>query len=144
MFSKACEYSFRAALHIAQHSERGERVGLKQIAADTDSPVAFTAKVLQQLVREGVIRSVKGPSGGFEMTTQQMNEVKLCQIVSTIDGDHIYSRCCLGMKTCDENRPCPVHNQYKLIRDELQLMLERTSVYDLAQGPWNGLTPGKH
>lgn len=140
MFSKACEYAIRATLHIAQHSQVGERVGLKQIAADTDSPVAFTAKILQQLVREDVIQSVKGPNGGFEMTPQQLNDVKLCQIVSAIDGDHIYRGCGLGMNACDEDRPCPVHDQFKLIRDELQHMLETTSIRQLANGLSKGVT----
>lgn len=140
MFSKACEYAIRATLHIASHSQSGERVGLKEIAEAAGSPVAFTAKILQQLVREDVIHSVKGPNGGFEMTHEQLRDVKLRQIVSAIDGDQIYRGCGLGLETCDESRPCPVHDQFKRVRDELHHMLETTSVRDLANGLNTGLT----
>lgn len=140
MFSKACEYGIRATLHIAQQSQKEQRVSLKGIAASIDSPVAFTAKILQQLVHAGVLHSVKGPSGGFEMTPQQLNDAKLSQVVLAIDSDQIYRGCGLGLKTCDENHPCPVHDQFKLVRDELQKMLETTSIRELANGLNEGLT----
>lgn len=140
MFSKACEYGIRATLHIAQQSQMAQRVSLKGIAESIDSPVAFTAKILQQLVREHVIHSTKGPHGGFEMTPNQLQNVKLSQIVAAIDGDHIYRGCGLGLKACDETRPCPVHDEFKLVRDELQKMLETTSIRELANGLNEGLT----
>lgn len=140
MFSKACEYGIRATLHIAQQSEKGNRVGLKNIAESIDSPVAFTAKILQQLAREGIVSSLKGPSGGFQMTTQQLNDAKLSQIVAAIDGDQIYNGCGLGLKACNELKPCPVHDQFKLVRDELKYMLETTSIRELANGLNDGLT----
>ena len=140
MFSKACEYGIRATLHIAQQSQKGQRVGLKNIAESIDSPVAFTAKILQQLARKGIVSSVKGPTGGFEMTAQQLHDVKLSQIVSAIDGDQIYNGCGLGLKACNELKPCPVHDRFKLVRDELKNMLETTSVRELANGLDEGLT----
>lgn len=140
MFSKACEYGIRATLHIAQQSQKGHRVGLKNIAESIDSPVAFTAKILQQLAREGIVSSVKGPSGGFEMTAQQLHNARLSQIVAAIDGDQIYNGCGLGLKACNELKPCPVHDQFKLMRDELKYMLETTSIRELANGLNEGLT----
>jgi len=140
MFSKACEYGIRATLHIAQQSQNEKRVSLKGIAESIDSPVAFTAKILQQLVHAGVIHSVKGPMGGFEMNAQQLYDARLSHIVSAIDGDQIYRGCGLGLKACDAQKPCPVHDQFKLVRDELQRMLETTSIRELANGLNEGLT----
>ena len=64
MFSKTCEYGIRATIIIATESYQDNRVGLKEIAEKIDSPVAFTAKILQVLSRENIIHSVKGV-GGF-------------------------------------------------------------------------------
>lgn len=140
MFSKACEYGIRATLYIALKSLNNERVSLKDIAQEIDSPVAFTAKILQQLARNNIIDSVKGPSGGFQIERDKIDSIKLIQIVSTIDGNDIFMGCGLGLKQCDEQFPCPVHDKFKMIRNDLKDMLENTSVYELASGVDVGLT----
>lgn len=140
MFSKACEYGIRATLHIAVQSEMGTRVSLKDIAKAIDSPEAFTAKILQLLAKNGIVTSVKGPAGGFEITTKDAHRIKLSHIVAAIDGDSIYKGCGLGLKTCNENKPCPVHDKFKLIREELRNMLESTSISELSETVHDGLT----
>ena len=140
MFSKACEYAIRATIHIGVQSGLGKRVSLKDIAKAIDSPEAFTAKILQQLSRGSIIDSVKGPSGGFTITKENMKKRKLSEIVSVIDGDSVFTGCGLGLKQCNEKLPCPVHAQFKAIRDRLKHMLETTNVYDLTKGMTAGLT----
>lgn len=132
MFSKACEYGIRASLYIAQQSLHNQRVSLKDIASKIDSPEAFTAKILQQLARNKIVRSVKGPIGGFEIEKKHMDGIKLSDIVKTIDGDEIYKGCGLGLKACNALKPCPVHEKFAKVREELRLMLEGTSLYELA------------
>jgi len=132
MFSKACEYGIKATIFIATNSYEGRRVSPKEIAKEINSPEAFTAKILQALVRHKVINSVKGAYGGFEVNKNDLKLIKLSQIVKAIDGDGIYNGCGLGLETCDENHPCPVHEKFKGIRDELKHMLETTSLEELA------------
>lgn len=140
MFSKACEYGIRAVIQIAVQSQEGKRVSLKSISKEINSPEAFTAKILQLLAKNDIISSVKGPNGGFEIDRKKMNEIKLSQIVSAIDGDAIYKGCGLGLKNCSELHPCPVHNKFKKIRNDLRNMLENTSVYELSCGLKKGIT----
>lgn len=140
MFSKTCEYGIRAVIHIAVQSQKGNRVSLKSIAKEIHSPEAFTAKILQQLARNELIRSIKGPNGGFEIEKSRMEEITLAQIVSAIDGDSIYKGCGLGLKDCSETRPCPVHHKFKKIRTDLRNMLESTTLLELTQGLKKGLT----
>lgn len=140
MFSKACQYGIRATLYIAESSIENQRVSLKDIAKGIDSPEAFTAKILQQLARNGIIHSVKGPSGGFEIFQEDFDQIKLIQIVSAIDGDQIFTGCGLGLKKCDENNPCPVHDQFKSIREAMKTMLSTTDIRTLANGIKSGDT----
>lgn len=140
MFSKACEYGIRAMVYVAVQSTDGRRANLKEIAKAIESPEAFTAKILQQLVKNNIIYSVKGPTGGFEIDRENLKDIKLCQIVSAIDGDGIYMGCGLGLKECDEKKPCPVHEKFKEIRDGLKVMLETTTMEELSLGLKNGLT----
>lgn len=140
MFSKACEYGIKAAIHIAVRSNQGDRVSLKDIAKEIDSPEAFTAKILQQLARNNIIDSVKGPAGGFEIDKKKLAKIKLSHIVSAIDGDSIYKGCGVGLKECSEKKPCPVHDKFKKIRNDLKQMLESTSLMELALGLKDGAT----
>lgn len=132
MFSKACEYGIKAAIFIAKNSYEGKRVNPKEISEEINSPQAFTAKILQALVRHQVINSVKGAHGGFEIEKEQISSIKLSQVVNAIDGDSIYKGCGLGLETCDEQYPCPVHDKFKAIRNNLRDMLENTTLEELA------------
>ena len=132
MFSKACEYGIKASIFIAINSYEGKLVSPKEIAKEIDSPQAFTAKILQALVKHDIVNSVKGAYGGFEIDRNKIATVKLYQIVNAIDGDEIYNGCGLGLHKCDETHPCPVHDKFKAIREDLKYMLEETSLEELA------------
>ena len=140
MFSKSCEYGIRATIFIAFQSYQNQRVGLKEIAKQIDSPEAFTAKILQILSRNNIINSIKGVGGGFEIPKETMNEIKLAQVVMAIDGDRIFTGCGLGLNYCTEEHPCPVHDAFKTIRNELIAMLENTNLEELALGIKSGDT----
>ncbi|SIS80908.1 transcriptional regulator, BadM/Rrf2 family [Zobellia uliginosa] len=140
MFSKACEYGIRASTYIALKSLEGTRVSLKEIADKIDSPVAFTAKILQQLSKKQIIESVKGSLGGFQISQSNISQIKLAQIVYAIDGNNVYEGCGLGLKRCNSNEPCPVHDKFIQIRADLKEMLESTSLYDMTMGLEEGLT----
>jgi Rrf2 family protein len=140
MFSKACEYAIKATLLIATHSLAGNRVSVKDIAEATGSPVAFTGKILQQLTRGGIVRSVQGVHGGFEIGRKEMEGTRLSEIVTTMDGDHIFTGCGLGLRACNALKPCPMHERFAAVRNELKAMLEGTTVLELALGLKDGST----
>lgn len=140
MFSKACEYGIRACIYIASQSLNEKRVSLKEISKEIASPEAFTAKILQQLVKNKIVDSIKGPSGGFMIEVEKINSIKLKDIVFSIDGEDIYKGCGLGMKECSEIQPCPIHNQYKIIKNGLKEMLDTTNLHQLTFGLQNGMT----
>ncbi|MBS1659986.1 MAG: Rrf2 family transcriptional regulator [Bacteroidetes bacterium] len=123
MFSKACEYAIRALLFVAQKSKDGSKVGIKEIAKGIDSPEHFIAKILQDLSRKGLVLSQKGPSGGFYLDDSTLN-ISLADVVRTVDGDSIFSGCALGLKQCSETKPCPLHHEFKRIRDDISEMLQ--------------------
>ena len=140
MFSKACEYGIRASIYIARQSLLGRKVSLKEVATAIESPEAYTSKTLQLLSRNSIINSDKGPTGGFSINIEKLNNLKLSTIVLAIDGDDIYVGCGLGLSKCNEKKPCSVHNQFKSIRDDLRKMLENTTIKTLAEDFEKGLT----
>lgn len=116
-------------IFVALKSKEGSRVGIKEIAQGIDSPEHFIAKILQDLSRKDLVRSIKGPNGGFyhdEITMQH----SLADIVDAVDGNKIFTGCCLGLKQCSETKPCPVHFSYKSIRENMKKMLDEAKIED--------------
>lgn len=132
MFSKACQYGVKALIYITLSSEKGRRVRVGEVADAIDGPQAFVAKVLQKLARCGIVNSVKGPYGGFEISAEAMKSVKLIDIVRAIDGLDIETQCGLGLKECSHDNPCPIHFNYMGIKTKVLRMLSSTSLHDLA------------
>jgi len=140
MFSKSTEYAIRAVFYIAKSTQLGRKVGIKEIASNIESPEAFLGKILQELSKNGIIRSIKGPNGGFYLTEEEMNK-KLIEVVKAIDGDNIFTGCGMGLQQCSEKYPCPLHNEFKAIRNDLTRMLNRITLSqfndELIQGSLN-------
>jgi Rrf2 family protein len=132
MFSKACEYGIRATIYIAEQSLLGRKVSLKEVSKAIESPSAYTSKILQKLSKSNIVYSEKGPTGGFSIEKNDLEKLKLKSIVYALDGEDIYKGCGLGLKKCNEKKPCSVHNQFKSIREELKNMLETTTIKSLA------------
>lgn len=132
MFSKSCEYAIRAVLYIAQKSEGGDKVNIKEIARGIDSPEHFVAKILQNLTKRNLLQSIKGPNGGFYLDDKSRKH-SLADIVKAVDGDNLFSGCGLGLKQCSEARPCPIHNQYKEIKKRIIYMLENAKLGEFSE-----------
>ncbi|MCP2037878.1 Rrf2 family transcriptional regulator [Chryseobacterium sp. HSC-36S06] len=139
MFSKACEYAIKASIYIARQSLQQKRVNVKEVSQSIDAPVAFTAKILQVLCREDIMQSVRGQQGGFVFEEYKQREVKIFDIVRLIDGDGLFTQCGLGLQKCSADNPCPVHDDFKIVREKLIEMTQKHSLYDLALKTESGL-----
>jgi Rrf2 family protein len=139
IFSKTCEYAIRAVLFIAQKTEDGGKVGIKEIAKGIDSPESFIAKILQDLSRKGFVLSAKGPTGGFYLDKACLS-YSLADIVRAVDGDQLFSGCGLGLRNCSETRPCPIHNEFKAVRESIHAMLQAATVGDFNETLVQGLS----
>ncbi len=131
MFSKACEYGIRAVIYIWSQSKDGKKLGVKDICKEIDAPEYFTAKVLQSLAKQQIISSTKGPNGGFYISPDQ-EQLRLIDLVIAIDGDAIFNGCGLGLKQCSATNPCPIHHEFKSVRDQLTDMLTQKTLRELA------------
>jgi Rrf2 family protein len=134
MFSKSCEYGIRATIFIATQCYNDTKVGVKEIAQEIDSPMAFTAKILQVLVKNNILKSTKGVGGGFMILKNDLKNLKLSDIVIAIDGNSVFLKCGLGLSNCSEDHPCPVHEKFKFVKKDLIFMLENTNLEELTLG----------
>lgn len=131
MFSQASKYAIKSVIYVWTKSLEDKKVGAKEIGAEIDAPEAFTAKILQSLVKAKIISSNKGPNGGF-FTDESHNKVTLKDIVTTIDGHQLFSGCSLGLSKCSDKNPCPLHFEIVKVRKEIENMLTSKSIKLLA------------
>ena len=132
MFSKSTEYALRATIYIAQKSSEEKKLGIKAISIATDSPQSFTAKILQLLTKDNrIISSVRGPNGGFYMT-EKAKKLPVRSILTLLGEDEILEKCILGLNQCSEAKPCPMHAQYKSIKQQLIKLFETKTIQQLA------------
>lgn len=137
MFSASCHYGLQAMFYIALHCSEDKNVSLNDIAEDKDIPKHFLSKILQLLVKNKLLCSMKGPNGGFKLSRPADN-ITLIEIVDAIDGLDIFKQCGIGFKECDENDPCPIHTEYKNIRDHVRELFENKTLEALADDAENG------
>lgn len=123
LLSKTCEYALRAVIFLAQRSAEGRRYSAAEIASDTGASEFFAAKILQKLGREGIISSAKGPRGGFFMTEENTRK-SLGDVVRVIDGESLFAQCLLGLPHCSDKNPCPMHRDFKPIRQQIIAMMD--------------------
>lgn len=129
MFSKTCEYAIKIMIYISSQQIEGISLGLEQIANSIGSPKPFTGKVLQQLVRAKLLRSIRGKNGGFSLAKEHTS---LGEIVFAIDGDRLLTSCVLGFDECSSLNPCPVHSRFVDVRKHLRITLGETTLEEFA------------
>ena len=132
MFSKTTEYALRATIYLAKKSSPDKKIGLGEIAKAIDSPPSFTAKILQSLTKDNIlVSSVRGPNGGFFLT-ENAKKLPVRAILIAMGEDKVLEKCVLGLKNCSEVQPCPMHEQYKSIKQLLIKLFTNKSIQQLA------------
>jgi len=122
MLSTTCKYAVRAIIFIGMKGSEENRANARIIASELGIPMQFLSKILQIFVRKGLLKSVKGPSGGFYLA-KDAKDISLCDIVEIIDGPDFFETCLIGTGPCQSSshkkERCPVHDRYSKIREEV-------------------------
>ena len=109
MFSNSSKYAVKAVLFLAINSSEDNRVMVKDMAEPINVPQAYLAKLLQELSRNNIISSQKGPKGGFYLS-EANSKLTLMDVVNVIDGSDKFNSCLLSLEKCNATKPCPLHN----------------------------------
>ncbi len=138
MLSLSCRAAIKAVVYLCSKFESGEKSNIPEIAEYINENEHTVGKILQKLSRAGNINSAKGPGGGFYITAAQKKQ-PLIEIVETIDGLEIFDQCGLGLSKCSAKHPCPLHNEYKPVREMFMELCTKRTVRDLYKSVDTGL-----
>jgi Rrf2 family protein len=135
MLSNSCIYAIRGVIYLASQPENGDIAGIKKISKDLNLPAPFLAKILQQLAKKKILKSSKGPHGGFSFL-KDPRKLTLLDIVHCIDGEDTFTKCIMRNGACDGNGTdsyCALHEDYEKPRAELIRLFSKMSVQELVE-----------
>jgi len=137
MLSKSTEYAIRALVFVQLQNWKGKRPGVSEIAKEIEAPTAFSAKILHTLTTHRLLNSLKGRGGGFYFTDNQ-SALTVYEIILVMEGNGLFTECGIGLKNCSDENPCPLHNQYVKIRDQLLVLVKYETIVSMAKKIQNG------
>ncbi|MCS7023524.1 MAG: Rrf2 family transcriptional regulator [Bryobacteraceae bacterium] len=129
LFTKSAEYALRAMAHLASYPQ-GTLLMAKQIAKEAKLPSQFLAKLLQHLAQKGLLRSVKGPRGGFGLVPRAA-QIRLADVLQSFDPGACERACPLGEPRC-EAPGCQMHDGWEALHSLIIKYLEQTTLADIS------------
>ena len=132
MFNKETEYALRGLVYIKLQNLKNRRPGTSEVAKEIEAPPFFVAKILQRLVRSGFINSIKGKGGGFFFDSAKP-DLPLKKLITAIEGESSFSGCGFGLRECDSENPCPLHEKYSAVRESIDKLVSEETVESLAE-----------
>jgi len=136
MLSNTCKYALRALIYLGKFSEDDKRIGIKKISKDLELSSPFLGKILQNLVKQKLLVSTKGPNGGFALA-KSPGDITLWDIVIKVDGEEFFTNCLISLEPCishDPSKPlCPIHSQYDKLRGEITSFYKETTLEIISQ-----------
>ena len=139
MLTQTAEYALRAVLYLAERPELGPvRVG--DVADALDVPQNYLSKILHVLTRQGILSSLRGPHGGFQLA-RDPRKLRLFDVVRHFDELSSQRRCVLGRPQCSDENPCGAHDRWKPVATRITAFFRETTVADaLASARRKGLS----
>lgn len=139
MLSLTCKTAIKAVIYLSSQSAEGVKTSIKEIAENIQASEHTVGKILQQLAKKKIIKSLKGPLGGFFLSTEQQAQ-PIIKIVKAIEGEEIFQECGLGLSKCSASHPCPVHDEYKVVREMMEKIFNDRTIQSLRESVINGKT----
>ena len=107
LYSQTVAYTVRAFVNLAREPVGTYKMN-KRIASEEGIPAPYLSKLLQHFARLELLKSTKGPAGGFALRFAP-RQIRLIDIVAPLDGLAQYKRCAAGLSECSDEMPCSMH-----------------------------------
>ena len=130
VLSREADYAVRLVVHMATARER--RFQGKELAAAEHVAESFVFKILQQLVKQRLVRSFRGIRGGYQLAVDPAR-LTLYQLVETLEGSFGLNLCVVPGVGCEVQSCCAVHEVWALAQKRVRTVLEGVTIEDMAR-----------
>jgi len=131
LFSRESEYAIQTLLHLAGQSGDSYTY-IRKIAADLNIPFFYLSKILNKLVKAGILTSLRGMKGGIKFA-KNPGEISIYNVIVTIDGEDIFNQCVLGLPKCSSDHPCAVHTEWGALREQIAVLFRSKSLIEFSR-----------
>lgn len=130
LFHRAGQVAMQAALLLALEAQTAPRRA-RELGLQLGVPPTYLVKILHELARAGVLHSVRGPAGGFQLA-RPAQEICLWDVLAAVEPVGRLGTCLLGLGACPGETTCPLHNNWAQIRNQLVALLQKKTLADIA------------
>jgi Rrf2 family protein len=131
LHSPTCQHALRALIYLADRASPGP-VLVREIADAAGVPRQSLAKILHGLRNKGLVRSTKGPGGGYQLA-RPGETVHVLDVIEAIDGRvEISEACILGLDICTDAASCALHDTWKNFRSNYLTTISTMTLRDAA------------
>ena len=127
--SKKADYALIAMKHLAIRPDAAS-ASAREIAEQYDIPIELLAKVLQRLVRRGLLASQQGTRGGYQLARMPA-QISVADVIQAIDGPVTVTACSTESSSCDQYAKCNVRDPLWRIRERILSALATCSLQEV-------------
>jgi Rrf2 family protein len=128
--SKKADYALIAMKHLATRADQAS-ASAREIAEQYDIPIELMAKVLQRLVRRGLLTSHQGTRGGYRLS-RPSQAISVADVIQAIDGPLTVTACSTEAENCGQFAKCSVRDPLWRIKDRILAALSTCSLAEVA------------
>jgi len=129
--SKKADYALMAMKHLAQ-KRAASSTSAREIAEQYDIPIELMAKVLQRLVRMGLLASTQGTRGGY-MLGRTATAISVAEVIEAIDGPFTVTACSTDKHDCEQFNKCSIRDPLWQIRERIAAALATVTIAEMAE-----------
>ncbi|MCS7205615.1 MAG: Rrf2 family transcriptional regulator [Leptospiraceae bacterium] len=135
LFSKRSNYGIQAVVFLYKFRDKKKFFKSKEIAEQLGIKPSYLTKILQDLVKEGILISTTGPEGGFAIPEESFH-IDLLQVYKQLENKELLSQCAMGWKPCNSNNPCPLHELWNQAKMDIFENLSNITIKEASYRFW--------
>src|SRR6202451_154955 len=129
--SKKADYGLMAMKHLAEHSHNGA-CSAKDVADAYGIPQEAMAKILQRLVKTGLLHSQHGTNGGYTLA-RDPGMISAFEVIRAIDGPLFITSCVTVRGECDQSDRCNIREPLRRVSESIEQVLRRISISEMKE-----------
>ncbi|WP_176720498.1 RrF2 family transcriptional regulator [Desulfuribacillus stibiiarsenatis] len=123
--TKQGDYAIRTVIELSKQIPNAV-VPTKQIASAQNIPEVYLTKIVQMLVRSGILETIRGARGGVRLL-RNPKELNFRHVIEAVEGPIALNRCIESSMRCDRTQTCDTHPAWKTINQKLIEELEKVT-----------------
>lgn len=132
LFDRYIILLLKAVLFLAKHKDEQKYFKVKEIADSLGVSKSYMARIIQGLVHNKILESSTGPTGGFYLPASSL-KLTLHEVIQHTGYEEDIKKCVMEWPDCNEENPCPLHQNWKKFRESLLMDLKKYTIEEACE-----------